>query len=94
MSQITVQMYGTLREKVGKGKISINAENIKDTLEKLANQFSRKFRVQLYEIGEIISHYILLLNGVVNLKQEGQTKLSPGNIISHVLLKNDHIHAL
>jgi len=46
MSQITVQMYGTLREKVGKGKISINAENIKDALEKLANQFARKFRVQ------------------------------------------------
>lgn len=82
MSQITVQMYGTLREKVGKGKISINAENIKDALEKLANQFARKFRVQLYEKGEIKSHYILLLNGhVVNLKQEGQIKLSPGDIL-------------
>ena len=61
MSQITVQTYGTLREKVGKRKISINAGNIKDAFEKLANQY-------LY--------------------------YNPGDIISHVLLKNDHIHAL
>lgn len=61
MSQITVQTYGTLREKVGKRKISINAGNIKDAFEKLANQ-------NLY--------------------------YNPGDIISHVLLKNDHIHAL
>jgi len=48
MSQITVQMYGTLRKKVDKGKISINVENVKFALKKLANQFARKFRVQFY----------------------------------------------
>jgi len=82
MSQITVQMYATLREKVGKGKISIDAKNVKDALEKLENEFGDRFREQLYEKEEIKSYYIFLLNGhVIDVRRLSQTKLSPGDIL-------------
>ena len=85
MSQIKVQLYSALREKVGKGKISIDARNIKDALKKLENKFGDKFREELYEKGRIKSHYILLLNGrVINVKGLSQIKLSPGDIL-HIM---------
>ena len=85
MSQIKVQLYSTLREKVGKGKISIDARNIKDALKKLENKFGDKFREELYEKGRIKSYYILLLNGrVIDVKALSQIKLSPGDVL-HIL---------
>ena len=74
MSQIKVQLYSTLREKVGQGKISIDARNIKDALKKLENKFGDKFREELYEKGRIKSYYILLLNGrVIDVKVSNKT---------------------
>lgn len=85
MSQIKVQLYSILREKVGKGKISIDARNIKDALKKLENKFGDKFREELYEKGRIKSYYILLLNGrVIDVKVLSQIKLSPGDVL-HIL---------
>ena len=85
MSQIEVHLFSTLREKVGKGKISIDARNIKDALRKLENKFGDKFREELYEKGRIKSHYIFLLNGrVIDVKALSQTKLSPGDIL-HIM---------
>jgi len=85
MSQIKVQLYSTLREKVGKGKISIDARNIKDALKKLENKFGDKFREELYEKGRIKNYYILLLNGrVINVKALSQIKLSPGDVL-HII---------
>lgn len=85
MSQIKVQLYSTLREKVGKGKISIDARNIKDALKKLENKFGDKFREELYEKGVVKNYYILLLNGrVIDVKALSQIKLSPGDVL-HII---------
>ncbi len=85
MSQIKVQLYSALREKVGKGKISIDARNIKDALKKLENKFGDKFREELYEKGRIKSYYILLLNGrVIGVKALSRIKLSPGDVL-HII---------
>ncbi len=82
MSQITVQMYATLRERVGKRKVSIDADNVKDALEGLGKELGDRFREQLFEKGNIKSNYILLLNGHhVNTERLSQTKLSPGDIL-------------
>jgi MoaD family protein len=85
MSQVEVNLFSALKEKVGKGKVSVDARNIKDALEKLENKFGDKFREQLYEKGAIKKYYIFLLNGrVIDVKALGQTKLSPGDIL-HIL---------
>lgn len=85
MSQIKIQLYSTLREKVGKGKISIDAKNIKDALKKLENKFGDKFREELYEKGVVKNYYIFLLNGcVIDVKALSQIKLSPGDVL-HII---------
>jgi len=82
VSQITVQMYATLRERVGKRKVSIDADNVKDALEGLGKELGNEFREQLYEKGEIKNYYILLLNGQhIDIERLSQTKLSPGDIL-------------
>ncbi len=83
MSQITVQIYSTLREKIGKRQVSLDAENIKDALEKLGEELGDIFRKHLFEKGKIKSYYILLLNGHhIDLERASQTKLSPGDTLS------------
>ncbi|UCD83434.1 MAG: MoaD family protein [Deltaproteobacteria bacterium] len=82
MSQITVQIYSNLREKVGREKVSVDADNVKDALEELVNELGEKFREQLYENGEIKNYYIFLLNGhYLDIERLSQIKLSPGDTL-------------
>ncbi len=73
MSQITVRIPINLRRKIGKDSVSIDAENVKETLEKLESKFGEKFSE---------GFYIFLLNGrIVDKKKLNQTKLSPGDTL-------------
>lgn len=85
MSQIEVHLFSALREKAGKGKISIDARNIKDALKKLENKFGDEFGEELYKKGQVKGYYIFLRNGrVIDVKASGQMKLSPGDIL-HII---------
>ena len=73
MSQIIVRIPLTLKKKGGKESVLINAENVKDTLEKLKREFKEEFNEDLY---------IFLLNGrIINKRKLGQTKLSTGDTL-------------
>jgi len=77
MSQITVRIPLTLKKKVGKESVLIDAENVKDALEKLKREFKGEFNEDFY---------IFLLNGrVINERKLGQTKLSAGDTL-HIFL--------
>ena len=77
MSQITVRIPLTLKKKVGKESVSIDAENVRDALEKLKRDFKGEFNEDFY---------IFLLNGrIINKRKLGQTKLSTGDTL-HIFL--------
>ncbi|MBU4310448.1 MoaD family protein [bacterium] len=83
MARITVRFYTTLKEKVGKGKVELEAKNVADALEELREQFGTKFTDQLYEpSGKIKDYYILLLSGrSVDRKEIKKTTLKEGDIL-------------
>lgn len=83
MARITVRFYTTLKEKVGKGKVELEAENVADALENLKRQFGTKFTDQLYDpSGKIKDYYILLLSGhTVDREEIKKTEVKEGDIL-------------
>jgi len=77
VSQITVKVPVNLKRKIGKDNVSIDAENVKDALEKLESKFSEKFSE---------GFYIFFLNGcILDKKKLNQIKLSSGDTL-HIFL--------
>ncbi len=83
MARITVRFYTTLKEKVGKGKVELEAKNVADALEELKEQFGTKFTDQLYDpSNKIKDYYILLLSGHTVQKEEiKKTEVKEGDIL-------------
>jgi molybdopterin converting factor small subunit len=54
MAQITVRFYTTLREKIGKSKVSLDAPTVAQALEELKKQFGSRFTEQLYKVRYIL----------------------------------------
>jgi len=83
MAQITVRFYTTLREKIGKSKVSLNVPTVAQALEELKRQFGSRFTNQLYNSdGTIKNYYILLLSGrSVDRKEIKKATLKEGDIL-------------
>lgn len=83
MARITVRFYTTLKEKVGKGKVELEAKNVADALENLKRQFGTKFTDQLYDpSGKIKDYYILLLSGhTIDREEIEKTEVKEGDIL-------------
>lgn len=83
MAKITVRFYTTLKEKVGKGTVELEAKNVANALEELKEQFGTKFTEQLYDpSGKIKDYYILLLSGHTVYREEiKKTKVKEGDIL-------------
>lgn len=83
MARITVRFYTTLKEKVGKGKVELEAKNVADALENLKRQFGTKFTDQLYDpTGKIKDYYILLLSGhTIDRKEIKKREVKKGDIL-------------
>ncbi len=83
MAQITVRFYTTLREKIGKSKVSLDAPNVAQALEELKRQFGPRFTEQLYNPdGTIKNYYILLLSGhTIDRNEIKKAILKEGDIL-------------
>ena len=83
MAQITIRFYTTLREKLGKSKVSLDAPTVAQALVELKRQFGSRFTDQLYNSkGTIKNYYILLLSGhTVDRKEIKKTALKEGDIL-------------
>jgi MoaD family protein len=82
MGRVTVLMHTALKNKLGKGRVKLKADNMKEVLEKLEEKFGEKFRKQLYEGDKIKGYYIFLRNGnVIDIDQLSQTKLDKGDVV-------------
>ena len=82
MPGVRVLFHSELQRKLGKGKVKVKADNMRDVLERLEEKFGSKFRDLLYDGNKVKSIYIFLVNGnVVDRDDMEGTKLSRGDVI-------------
>lgn len=82
MARVTVLMHAALKNRLGKAKVKLKAENMKEVIDLLEEKYGEKFREALYDGEKIKSYYIFLLNGnVVDMKDLANTDLKKGDIV-------------
>ena len=80
MGKIKVKLYATLRDKIGKDTIYINANNVREAIKELLNLFPSLKGEIVDENGKLKDDYIYLVNGrnIVFLQNE-DTNLKDGD---------------
>jgi molybdopterin converting factor small subunit len=85
MASITVRFHGLWRKYLDVDSVSLQADELKEALAQIEEQFGPRFREQFQARGiqvdrKIQDYSVILLNGV-NVRNLEQTKLSNGDIL-------------
>jgi MoaD family protein len=77
MSIIQVITFANIKKIIGKKQFTMEAESVKDLLDKLLEEYGKELKDELFdELGKIRSFYRIIVNGRnINLLDGFQTKL-------------------
>ena len=82
MAKVFVKFYAALGGRIVKEDTELNAGNIRQILEKLAEKHGKHFREEIFDDGEVKNYYILLHNGqAVSRKAPEKALLSEGDTV-------------
>lgn len=82
MARVVINVFTTLKEAIGTGRVEVEGNNVGDLLDELARRFGQRFRNELYDGDKIKEYFILLLNGrVVDKKQIQSTVVKDGDVM-------------
>ena len=74
MSEVKVKFYASLKEKIGKNEITINADNMHELIKVLKDKLGNNFSTWVIgEDGYIKDYYILILNDRIIGKKDFPT---------------------
>ncbi|MBD3404985.1 MAG: MoaD family protein [Candidatus Lokiarchaeota archaeon] len=85
MAKVTVKFFATIRSVTGVSKIELQAETIKELLDKLKDRFGREFVETVFnEEGERLKRFFsCMINGKrIELLDGYDTKLSDGDAVA------------
>jgi len=83
VSEITVQIYTTLGEKLLKTRFSIQAKTVEEAIKIVEKKLPQKFKEELKnQDGKIKNSYIIAVNGLpIEKKKLPHYPLSPGDVL-------------
>lgn len=85
MANVTVKFFATVREAVGMRSVEMEAQDIRELLNKLKHQFGRRFidAVMDSETGQLKRFYSCMVNGKrIELLNSYDTELMDGDAVA------------
>ncbi len=85
MASVRVKFFATVREVAGERSVEVDAENIRDLLDRLRERFGRKFEETVFDddTGELKRFYSCMVNGKrIELLDGYDTSLADGDVVA------------